>query len=457
MTRTMKLPAQECKVIAEVDVLVVGGGATGIGAAVGAAQNGAKTALVEHFGALGGTISLGYVTSCEGATAISGDKILIKGVFHTMVERMAKQGAAIRGWELAVKNKYYPFDASRCENDLQITSYDPDYFKMTADTLMRENNVKVFFYTMVTNVIKEGNKLTGVVIENKGGRQIILAQRIVDATGDGTVGRLAGVEMKFSSAVKNGKGPLTLMFRAGGVKNVTPSYKPNVKEIPYGAVNFFPLPREGEFRFEMTRYSGNGTDPDDLTNASMECRKQCLEVLDWLKKNWCGFEDAYFIDSASLIGSLAYPKVVGVKTLTKRNVLDQYVPDDTVALTAYGFDIHSQEEGGQNSLQYMPLGTYYGIPYGVMVPKTEVENLLIAGRNGSTEDGAESCICNCGISMALGEAAGTASAVSLQDNVTSRDVDVDKVRDALIKHGQILEPEKVPPVERYYVYTKQGE
>ena len=140
--KTVNIPAKACPVVDEVDVLVVGGGAAGIGAAIGAAQCGASVALVEYFGALGGLLTNGYVTNCEAGVAISGDKILIKGVFDKLVTRMVEKGGAIRGYDLIRSNKYYPFDTSRCENDLQITPWDPEAFKLSADELMAEHGVR---------------------------------------------------------------------------------------------------------------------------------------------------------------------------------------------------------------------------------------------------------------------------------------------------------------------------
>ena len=92
MSKIVTLPSQDCPVTAEVDVLVVGGGAGGIGAAVGAAQNGASVAVVEYYGCLGGLLTSGYITNCEAAVAVSGDQILIKGVFDKLVDRMVEKG-----------------------------------------------------------------------------------------------------------------------------------------------------------------------------------------------------------------------------------------------------------------------------------------------------------------------------------------------------------------------------
>lgn len=126
--------------------------------------------------------------------AISGDKILIKGVFDKLVTRMVEKGGAIRGYDLIRSNKYYPFDTSRCENDLQITPWDPEAFKLSADELMAEHGVKVYFYTQFTEILKEGNKVVGGVIENRSGRQVILAKRVVDCTGAAAVAQMAGAE-----------------------------------------------------------------------------------------------------------------------------------------------------------------------------------------------------------------------------------------------------------------------
>ena len=446
--KTYSIPAEECPVIAEVDVLVVGGGAGGIGAAVGAAQNGASTAIVEYFGCLGGLLTSGFITNCEAAVAVSGDNILIKGVFEKLVDKMVSKGGAIRGYELAYSNKYYPFDTSRCEKDRQITPWDPEAFKLAADELMEENQIRTFYYTMVTKILMDGNKVIGAVIENRSGRQVILAKRIIDSSGNLTVALGAGAECRGVGE----KGAMTLMFRVGNVRNIVPSYKPNVSEIPYGAVNFFPLLREGEFRVEMTRYKGSENDADDWTNGTIACRKQCEEILQYLKKNWTGFDDAYIIDSAPSIGTICQPHLVGVKSMTKEIILNQEKMDDRIAITAYGIDLHSPEVGGQNVLYYLEPGQYYGVPYGVMVPRSNVENFLVAGKCVSADEDATSGVLCSGICMAMGEAAGTACALSIQDNVSPRNIDIKNLQKRLVEKGALLDPVPVPKRRSYPVY-----
>ena len=136
-------------------------------------------------------------------------------------------------------------------------------------------------------------------------------------------------------------------------------------DVPYGAVNFVPLIREGDFRVEMTRYIGSENSAEDYTKGTIECRRQCQEVLQYLKEHWIGFEDAYIIDTAPTLGSLAQPALVGEKKMTQEMILKREMPDDRIAITAYGIDLHSPEMGGQNFLYYLTPGEYYGVPFGV--------------------------------------------------------------------------------------------
>ena len=126
--------------------------------------------------------------------------------------------------------------------------------------------------------------------------------------------------------------------------------------------------------------------------------------------------------------------------------------DDRIAITAYGIDLHSPEVGGQNILYYLNPGEYYGVPFGVMIPKTEIENLLVAGKCVSAEEDATSGVLCSGICMAMGEAAGTASALSVQSDISVRELDVKAIQSKLVEHGAILDPVPVPEISYYPVY-----
>ena len=306
---------------------------------------------------------------------------------------------------------------------------------------MEEYGIEIMYYTLVTDVVMEGEHIQGVVAENKSGCQVLLGKQFIDATGDASVARLARIPCTMAAGEKT---PMTLMFHFAGGKDVAPSYRPNVKEVPYGAINFFPMMRPGEYRAEMTRYVGVAIDGDDLTQATITCRRQIPEVIEYLRRNVPGLEDIYLVSSASVIATLATPRIIGMASLTEKDVLEQTLPQDRIALTAYGIDIHSDKEGGQNELHWLTPGKYYGVPYGVLVPREGADNLLAAGRVVSADYRASTSVACSGICLATGEAAGTAAHLSIKGNTTPRELDVKLVQKTLIENGAILEPEQVP-------------
>lgn len=455
--KTYELAAKECPVIREVDVVVCGGGPGGIGAAIAAARQGMKVALLERFGALGGLITTGLVTTCMSAVAVSGDKLLIRGIFEEMVNRCAAKGGAIKGYELKYSNKFFTYDMSRCEKDLQIYPFDPEVYKLAAEEYVKEYNIEVMYYTLVTDTIVEDRLIKGIVIENKSGTQILMAKQFIDATGDASIARMCGLPCTLADGQKT---PMTMMFHFGGASDVAPSYKPDVTEVPYGAVNFFPMMRNGEYRAEMTRYVGDTICGEDLTKATMACRAQIPEVIEYLKENVPGCKDIYLISSDSVIATLATPRIIGDYMLTKKDILELRMPKDRIALTAYGIDIHSTEEGGQNYLHWLNPGEYYGIPYGILYPKDGIDNLLAAGRVVSADYEASTAVACSGICMAVGEAAGTAAALCIQENSVPRKLDVEKLQKTLVENGAILDAIPVPDTEELdwtYYKRKNGE
>ena len=192
----------------------------------------------------------------------------------------------------------------------------------------------------------------------------------------------------------------------------------------------------------------------------MTCRAQIPEVIEYLKKNVPGCEDIYLISSGSVIATLATPRIIGDYMLTKEDILELRMPKDRIALTAYGIDIHSTEEGGQNYLHWLNPGEYYGIPYGILYPKDGIDNLLAAGRVVSADYEASTAVACSGICMAVGEAAGTAAALSIRENSVPRKLDVEKLQKVLVENGAILDAVPVPGTEELdwtYYKRKNGE
>lgn len=432
-------PARQCPVIDQVDVLVVGGGVGGVGAAVAAARQGAKVALVEQYGCLGGMLSMGLITSCCGGVDISGNKRLIGGVWKEMVDQMEALGGCIPGNRLLQSGKYYPLDESRYERDRQITPFDPECVKLICDELVQEAGVHVYLCSAFSGMIKKDGKHTGVIIENKGGRQAIMASRFVDSSGDLSLARAMGTRIRGTA---QDVGQLTLEFRIGGVREVLPSYRTDIPELPNHTVNFMPVVRPGEMRAEMTRYDGNPLDVNDLTRGYMACRKQAFQLVEYLRENWPGCENAYLLDTAPMLGSLVLPRIYGRSTITQADILENRVPEDRIALNAFGIDIADPEDSSKFILHLLKPGEFYGISYGCIVPE-ETDDLLIGGRCASAEDDAASASLCSAISMALGEAAGTAATMSWKQGIPPGELNVKQLQEELVKHGSILEPQEI--------------
>lgn len=457
--KMITVKAKECPIICEADVVVCGGGPGGLGAAIAAARLGKKVVLVERFGALGGLVTTGLVNTCMSAVWLSGDKMLIKGIFKELVDRCVEKKGAIRGYELKYSNKFFMYDMSRCEKDLQVTPFDPEIYKLVADEMVEECGIEVMYYTMATGVILNDRLIKGIVVENKNGTQVLMAKQFIDATGDASIARMCGLPCTLGNGEKT---PMAMMFHFGGGSDVAPSYKPDVTEVPYGAVNFFPMMRKGEYRAEMTRYIGDTTNATDLTKATIACRKQIPDVIEYLKKNVQGCEDIYLISTGSVIATLATPRIVGEYMLTKDDILELKMPEDRIALTAYGIDIHSTEEGGQNYLHWLNPGEYYGIPYGILYPKDGIDNLLAAGRVVSADYEASTAVACSGICMAVGEAAGTSASLCIDRDTIPRNLDVKELQKTLLEHGSILDPVPIPSQEATdskwtYYKRKNGE
>ena len=445
MENTILLSQKNCPVAGEYDVVVCGGGPAGIGAAIAAAKNGASVAIVDRFGGFGGLATLGQTTNCEGGVYLSGDKQLIGGVFEEFLNSLLEKKGALRGNDLIQNHIFYACDESRCENDLQIVMVEVETFKQAADEFMDKYGVDVYFFTMITDVVMDGSKIQGIIIDNKNGKQILLGKQFVDCTGEAWVANKAGAE----TILPNPKAPIELNFRAAGIRNVIDSYQGNMKELPYGAVNFFPLPHSNHFRFEMTRYLGNSAEADDLSTAMVECRKQVPVLINWLKENWSGCENMFLLDSAEWIGCMAYRTVVGEHQLTIKESLELKIPEDSVLLSGYGVDLHSHEEGGQNHLIYLQPGQCFGIRYGCLIPKTPTDNILVAGRAISREPGVGTELI--AVTMSTGEAAGTACALSIKNNVKPRDLDVTVLREQLLAQGVLLQPKPAAKFDGYYL------
>ena len=451
---TIKEPAREIPVRESVDILVVGGGPSGVMAAYAAARKGGhKVMLLESRGYLGGNLTIGLpILAFLGP---KGNQI-IKGEAQHFIDRLRERGAA---------GPHKP-----CKNHMSLTIIDSEAAKDVCAGMMEEAGVDVLMYVFCCGVIKDGDTVKGVIIESKCGREAILAKTVIDCTGDGDVAFRAGVECRKGDA-EGGMQPPTLMYQMRGVKMqelrdaiikhpdvydmdvmppeqfesghfITVGLRNKIRQaqadgldIPVSRTILITGLEPDEIWVNMTRVNGtDSTDPASYTRCELTARRQMKDVTEYLKRYVPGFADARVEKIAPFTGIRESRVIVGKYVLTADDILSMKHFDDAVVLAGYPVDIH-HAKGGDCTMLFTE--DAYQIPYRVLVPE-KVESLLVAGRCSSMSHEAMAGTRVMSTCMALGEAAGTAARIALEDGVMPSEVNVDKLRSELLANGACL-------------------
>ena len=417
--------------------MVAGAGPAGIGAAVAAARNGAKTLVVEEFGCLGGMLTSGLHTHvCILKSASGGDDFIIGGVGMEMCER----GAAKQYGEIVGSN--YDFELEAMKRDL--------------DDWMEEVGADVLFHTRAADAVLEDGACKGIVVENKSGRSAIMAKQVVDCTGDADVAALAGVPFEKGRSSDGLMQPTTLMFRIGGVD------WPRVQEYRKGdpkltdfcqkaidAGDMYPF-QTNLMGFWWSKYRPTQlgvnftnmthvdcTDAWDVARATIEGRRQAEILRDCFRKYVPGLEECYLIDTAHVLGTRESRRIKGEYTLTIDDVTDCRKSEQGIAKGSFFIDIHSPDKTGLFEPRHLPKGEHYDIPYGCIIP-LDVDSLLAAGRSISCTHEALGSVRVMFQCIALGEAAGTAAAMCAASATHPRNLDVQALRERLCGQGAIV-------------------
>lgn len=446
-------PQRELPVRAEVDILVVGGGPSGVMAARAAALGGKKVMLIESRGYLGGNLTLGLPILAY--LDVNG-KQCIKGYAQEMIDRLAARGCA---------GPHVP-----CKNHMSLTIIDPDEVKSVLLEMVQERGVEVLMYVFCSAAIMEDNTIKGVIIESKAGREVIFAKTVIDCTGDGDVATRAGVEMHKGDE-NGGMQPPTLMYSVRkvdmaafrdalvnhsdifdmdvmppeqfarryfitvGLRNQIKKATEDGLDIPVARTILITGLKDDQIWVNMSRVSGvDSTLPESYTHGEIEAQKQIKILNKYLRGYVPGFKDMEVERVMPFLGIRESRVMVGKYVLTAEDILSSKRFDDVITVAGYPVDIH-HSTGADCTMLFAK--DNHDIPYRCLVPE-KVEGLLVAGRCSSFTHEAMAGTRVMSTCMALGQAAGTAASTALEDGVLPSEVDVKKVQKKLLEEGAFL-------------------
>ncbi|HUT67429.1 MAG TPA: FAD-dependent oxidoreductase [Dehalococcoidales bacterium] len=477
------------EIFGEYDVVVVGGGTAGVAAAIASARAGANTILIERFGALGGQMNVSGPPGFSFAHLWNnyGEQCLA-GIVEETHHRLEKEGLAAP----------YPKPEDRNANAFALV--DPDWWGLLIFEMMTENHVNLLLHSLAVDVVKEGDAVKGVIVENTSGRMAVLGKIIVECTGEGDIAMRAGAPYEQVSKDKFEIEPPSISFTMDGVDwekvlkhlNESPedvifqrremfldpeegikfrkeylkkvksindmlllgsiSYRKLSKELiskgelhPYGDLGFFFTPRQGGrvqaiFQHSSQVHQCNTTDVRDLTAGEVEARRQVVIALKAARKYIPGFENAYLTRITTYLRIRETRRIMGDYKLTLDDVYESKKFKDVIAksvMTMGGHHVANVDTLSQVTRKGAPKGASFDLPYRILVPQ-KVENLLVAGKMVSTDR--ECYLRFLPETMLTGQAAGVAAAVCAKKGVTPRQLekDIKPVQDILVKQGAIL-------------------
>ena len=422
-------------VVGRYDVVVCGGGPSGWVAAVAAAREGKKTALIERFGFLGGATTAGYVIPISGFFKKGVRKV--GGIAWEYIERLSTAGGA------------------QVEYPRGHVSVDIKYCKLEVQRMVTEAGVDIYSNSYISGAVRDGRRVSAVYFENKNGTEALEGDYFIDATGDGDLLAAAGIP----TTVEEHPQPLSYCFELSGVDVTTPLLRDYIHhdgKVPASEVGVLheflkekhiageaPLFGGPWFNTELNgdRLAVNVTrDPASVLDnraygaAERKMREDIFRIVELWRENFPEFKNAVVSSTAANAGVREGRHIVGVYRLTGDDVLNTVRFPDTVALTTHIVDIHRTDGGEQRIINFDEAGH---IPYRSMI-SPDCDNVIAAGRMICADEIAHATLRVQACVMAIGEAAGRAAALCVTEGTPVQQLDTAALRNDLIRNGAVL-------------------
>lgn len=427
---------REIPVVADCDVLVVGGGPGGLGAAVMAARSGAKTVLAERFGTLGGMASVGEVHPFMPNHVQ--ERSMDRPVFLEWTRAMAAYlPPALREQALAAG-----------EGRGLAGHVNKDAAALAAEDLCLEAGVNLLYHHDLVQAEVSGGRIDHAVFHSKSGFVAVKAKTYVDSTGDGDLAVLAGCPFEIGGPTGACQ-PMTLCFKLSHVvRSKLPDWKliqelyqkakaDGVLDCPRENLLYFDTCEPSVIHFNTTRIIGkSGVNGLELSEAEIEGRRQFRQYLAWLRSSVPGFEEAQIHSIAQHVGIRESRRINGIARLIRADFERCAKFPDAIARCNYPIDIHSPTGAG-TEFAHIPKGEYYEIPYGCVVAQG-VSNLTVGSRCISVDHATHSSMRVMPPVCSVGQAAGLAAAMAVRKGVGQAALDGVEVREALKAMGAWL-------------------
>lgn len=413
------------------DIAVVGGGPSGCCAAIEAARNGCRVVLIEATGMLGGMATSGLVAPFMTSYDREGNRPLVGGLFREIIERLAKDNAAILPEEIDSPSIHTSFIKPYHRH---VTPFDAFRLQMLLDDMTEEAQVDVLLYTRFADCLCEDGRIRGIVVAALEGLRVIEADIVVDCSGNADVAAAAGVETWKGSEVDGVPQPGTLMFEVNGVRDDEYTARPQ------NPVKAYRTPEKGRYHVNHEHvYNVDAADSRSMSRAHREARKQVLTSLDTLNNKTPGFENACLINVASVLGIRESRHIRGRYMITVDDVSNGVKYDDRIAAYGFGMDVHTRSSETANGRNFVvEIAEAYYIPYRAMLP-VGCDNLIVAGKTICSESQAAGGLRCMPCAMAMGQAAGAACSLAVKGGSMPQDVDTAELQKLLRSHGAILD------------------
>jgi hypothetical protein len=429
----------DTKILAEADVLVVGGGPGGHSAAIAAARNGARTVLLERYGHLGGMATGGIVIQIPHMSD-GGKEPQVAGLCQEWLDRLDVIGGALHpemrdlgSSDPALVKRWSRFMGNVNRGRIEHTAWvDPELLKCVLNDMVEEAGIKLYLHSWGVKTIVDGAKVRGAIFESKSGRQAVMAKIVIDGTGDGDLLPSAGAEFDGSYDRQVRSSMLALVFRLGNCdyqkycdfKEADPArFEELMKELAaISGTRLLPLPSPRNDVLWINNWIPDldCTQVEDLTKLEVEMRKIMRKGHAFLKKNVPSFENSFILDTASQTGTRGSRRLKGEHWLTQEELKQGQKFTDTIAVIP-----HFGPPGGSPFMYF---------PYRALVP-AKVDGLLVAGRSFSSDPRANNMVNLIPHCIAMGQAAGTAAAMAVKMNIEPRKVDHRALQENLLKQG----------------------